>query len=58
LDRGIITDKTVSYNCSDITLYGKAIKIVYLTDGSTTNSSYLKTTYPPPPKRREELIKH
>jgi ribonucleotide monophosphatase NagD (HAD superfamily) len=44
-ERGILTDKTVSYNRSNITLYGKPIKIVYSIDGSTTNSSYLETTY-------------
>lgn len=44
-DRGIHTNKTVTCNCPDITLFEKTSKIVYLIDVSMPNSGNLQTAY-------------
>jgi hypothetical protein len=44
-DRGILTDKTVPHNHSDITLFKKTNKIVYLIDVSLSSSGNLQTAY-------------
>jgi hypothetical protein len=44
-DRGILTDKAVPHNRSDITFFEKTNKIVYIIDVSLSNSVDLQTAY-------------
>jgi hypothetical protein len=44
-DSGILTNKTVLYNCPDITVFEKANKIVYLNYVSIPNVGNLQTAY-------------
>ena len=51
-DKGMLTEKTISYNRPDITLFEETNQMIYLIDFSMPSSSNLKTAY------TENIIKY